>query len=227
MIKPRLRTTYHYKKFQISQSRFTLLGDMVSPNVKLEHREIEYLSRLYHMRWRDCGKLPNTWFNLWHQELWTPGSCHQCVVSSLHFFYFLSPSHYFLFIFKLFHLHEAHLNIYANPQWPWKFLLWWWRPTDGKYRRRWWHLTTNINHNHSFDNHLTHSTISFSSFSTTISPKICEVLDRPPIIHQYSRRKKKEKETTWNACAKCHIHIFSKCVYLWLYAPITPSLSHL
>lgn len=27
--------------------------------------------------------------------------------------------------------------------------------------------------------------------------------------------------------AACHGHIFPKCVYLWLYAPITPSLSHL
>ena len=27
--------------------------------------------------------------------------------------------------------------------------------------------------------------------------------------------------------ARCHGHIFPKCVYLWLYAPITPSLSHL
>ena len=26
---------------------------------------------------------------------------------------------------------------------------------------------------------------------------------------------------------RCHGHIFPKCVYLWLYAPITPSLSHL
>ena len=25
----------------------------------------------------------------------------------------------------------------------------------------------------------------------------------------------------------CHGHIFPKCVYLWLYAPIIPSLSHL